>query len=116
MSTQSIFGGTSVTFPTTNVTTRISNTTDTYYMNTPKNVLTVGESGKLELRGDNADIVIGERSLVETLERIEQQLNIITQRPDLEARWAKLTQAREAYEACLADVIEKDTIWRELQR
>lgn len=78
--------------------------------------LTVERDGKLQLSGKNADIMIGDMSLKETLASIQQQLGILQSNKGLEERWEKLRKIKEEYDACVADLVEKETIWNELKR
>ena len=78
--------------------------------------LTVERSGKLHLAGSDPDVIIGDISLKETLAGIQQQLGILQSNKGLEERWEKLRKIKEEYEACLADLVEKETIWNELKR
>ena len=78
--------------------------------------LTVERTGKLHLAGSDPDVIIGDISLKETLAGIQQQLGILQSNKGLEERWEKLRKIKEEYEACLADLVEKETIWNELKR
>lgn len=78
--------------------------------------LTVERTGKLHLAGDDPDILIGDISLKETLAGIQQQLGILQSNRGLEARWEKLRKIKEEYDACVADLVEKETMWNELKR
>ena len=78
--------------------------------------LTVERSGKLHLAGSDPDVMIGDMSLKATLASIQQQLGILQSNKGLEERWEKLRKIKEEYEACLADLVEKETIWNELKR
>ena len=78
--------------------------------------LSVEKNGKIQIEGDEADIMIGDMSLKETLAGIQRTLGILQARPDLEKRWEKLRKIREEYDACVADLVEKETIWNELKR
>ena len=78
--------------------------------------LTVERSGKLHLAGSDPDVMIGDISLKETLASIQKQLGILQSNKGLEERWEKLRKIKEEYDACLADLVEKETIWNELKR
>lgn len=82
---------------------------------TPTN-LSVESSGTVKLSGKNPDILIGDISLKETLAGIQQQLGILQSNKGLEARWEKLRKIKEEYDACVADLVEKETMWNELKR
>ena len=78
--------------------------------------LTVERTGKLHLAGSDPDVMIGDISLKETLASIQQQLGILQSNKGLEERWEKLRKIKEEYDACVADLVEKETIWNELKR
>ena len=78
--------------------------------------LTVEPTGKLKLAGRDPDILIGDVSLKETLAGIQQQLGILQSNRGLEERWEKLRKIKEEYDACVADLVEKETMWNELKR
>jgi hypothetical protein len=63
----------------------------------------------LALKND-ADIKIGERSLKEFMNGVEEQLAILRPAPELEAKWDKLKELRQQYEALKADILEKEKI------
>ena len=102
-------GGTGAVYPTyptlTNTNGAITNSN-----------LTVERTGKLHLAGNDPDILIGDISLKETLAGIQQQLGILQSNKGLEARWEKLRKIKEEYDACVADLVEKETMWNELKR
>jgi hypothetical protein len=78
--------------------------------------LTVERTGKLHLAGSDPDVIIGDISLKETLAGIQQQLGILQSNRGLEERWEKLRKIKEEYDACVADLVEKETMWNELKR
>jgi hypothetical protein len=80
------------------------------------NNLTVEPAGKLRLAGRDPDILIGDISLKETLTGIQQQLGILQSNKGLEERWEKLRKIKQEYDACVADLVEKETMWNELKR
>jgi hypothetical protein len=86
------------------------------YTNSTSPNLTVEQSGKLKLAGKDPDIMLGDMSLKEAIIGIQERLGIITARPDLEERWERLRKIRAEYDACVADLVEKETIWAELKR
>lgn len=63
----------------------------------------------LDLKND-ADIKIGERSLKEFMNGVEEQLAILRPAPELEAKWDQLKELRRQYEALKADILEKEKI------
>ena len=73
-------------------------------------------TGKLNLDGDQADVVINGKSLVDTLHALEERLNILVPNAELETEWAELKQLGDAYRKLEADLIEKASMWQVLQK
>ena len=71
--------------------------------------------GKLHLEGEGADIDINGKSLVDTLQALEERLNILTPNPELEKEWAELKKLGEAYRKLEADLTEKAAMWSALK-
>ena len=61
------------------------------------NTLTVPQSGKMELRGDRADIVINGVSLNDTLQTIQDRLNMLQPNREVEQEWDQLRELGEQY-------------------
>ncbi len=59
--------------------------------------MTVQESGRLQLKGKNADIEINGESLMDMIRGIEQRLNIMRPNQELEAEWDQLRELGEQY-------------------
>jgi hypothetical protein len=78
------------------------------------NTISIGAHSKaLTVKGDaefENDISIKGIKLMETLEKIEQRLNILRVDPVLEERWEKLRELGDAYRALEAECIDKDHI------
>jgi hypothetical protein len=68
-------------------------------------------TGKLNLDGDQADVVINGKSLTKTLQALEERLNILVPNPKLETEWAELRQLGDKYRAVEADLMEKAAMW-----
>lgn len=62
------------------------------------------------------DIKIRGRSLVETLDAIQQRLNMLKPNPALEAEWTELQELGERYRRLEAELIEKQRAWEILKR
>ena len=58
------------------------------------------------------EVTIQGRNLSETLDKIEQRLNILRPAPELESRWEKLKQLGDEYRALERDLLEKEEILR----
>lgn len=73
-------------------------------------------TGKLNLDGDQADIVINGKSLTETLQALEERLNILVPNSELETDWADLKQLGDAYRKLEQDLKEKTKMWKALKK
>lgn len=72
-------------------------------------------TGKLQLNGKEADLVVNGKSLMTTLERIEQRLNMLTPNEKLEGDWDQLRELGEAYRSLEAKLIEQQEMWDKLK-
>ena len=84
------------------------------------NDISIGDSTKsLTIKGEaefESDITIKGVKLMETLEKIEQRLNILRVDPELESRWAELQELGERYRALEAECIDKEYVISILKR
>jgi hypothetical protein len=80
------------------------------------NTLTVPLSGRMELKGDQADIVINGVSLSATLQTIQDRLNMLRPNTALEAEWDQLRDLGEQYRKLEKSLIEKQRAWDILKR
>ena len=90
--------------------------TSTGCTTTPIYTAGTGISGKLNLDGDQADIVINGKSLTETLQALEERLNILVPNSELETEWADLKQLGDAYRKLEQDLKEKTKMWKALKK
>jgi hypothetical protein len=72
-------------------------------------------SGQINLDGDNADIKINGKSLMDTLTALEKRLNILTPNPKLEGEWDELRELGERYRALEKQCKEKAEMWDKLK-
>ena len=75
----------------------------------------IGQSGKVVIQGDNADLVIGDKSLRTWMERVEERLNILTPNPEMEAEWDQLRKLGERYRKLEKKCKEKSDMWNKLK-
>ena len=80
------------------------------------NPMTVHQSGRITLQGDDADIEINGESVVGLLREIRDRLNIIQVSETMEKEWDELRALREQYEAKLAECREKSRAWEALKQ
>ena len=72
-------------------------------------------SGKITLDGDNADIEINGRSLMQILDGLEQRLGLLKCREDLESDWSELKALGDQYRAMVKSIEEKTQMWNTLK-
>ena len=70
----------------------------------------------LTLTGDDADIMVNGVSLMQTLQGMQQQLNMLAPDPAMEQQWDELRILREQYEAKLSECRQKSQAWKALQQ
>ncbi len=82
--------------------------TDAYLNSSP--------NSKITLDGEDADIEINGRSLMQILDGLEQRLGLLKCREDLEADWSELRALGDQYRAKLAEIENKNKMWDTLKR
>jgi hypothetical protein len=90
------------------------NTTPTYTFSDIS--ATPPPSGKITLKGDDADIEINGESVVGMLREIRDRLCILQVSKEMEQEWDELRALREQYEAKLADCVAKSKAWQLLKQ
>lgn len=73
----------------------------------------------LEVKGDanfEGDLKIKGKSIVESLERIEERLAILRPNDELEEKWENLRGLRKAYMELEAEIKEKEKVWGILKK
>jgi hypothetical protein len=73
-------------------------------------------AGRLDLKGDGADVVINDVSLNDTLKGIQERLNLLTPNTALESEWNELRELGERYRQLEADLLAKQKMWAALQK
>lgn len=82
------------------------------------NPMTVNQTGTIELRGENADLIINGQGLKETLNEIKEALRIpnkLQRDENLEKNWDELRLAAEHYNKLLKEYKEKQQVWNTLK-
>ena len=72
-------------------------------------------SSKISLSGENADVEINGWSLVDTVKKIEERLNILTPNTKMEKEWDQLRELGEQYRALEKKLIEQSEMWEKLK-
>ena len=107
-------GGTGATGASPN-TVWTTNTTGagSYRINDPAAVISA--SGRMELKGDGADLEINGKSMKTWMERVEERLNILAPNPELEKEWDELRRLGERYRKLEKKCKEKAEVWNKLK-
>jgi hypothetical protein len=69
----------------------------------------------VQIKGEG-DLKIGDRSMKDFMDKVEDQLAILRPAPELEEKWDKLRELRRQYEECRQDILEKEKIMEILKR
>ena len=77
---------------------------------------TISQSGVMELRGENADVKVNGRSLMDAIDALEQRLNILVPNPELEKEWDELRELGERYRELEKKCKEKGEMWKKLKQ
>ena len=72
-------------------------------------------SGKLHLKGEEADIDINGKSMTAWMAKVEERLNILTPNPELEKEWDDLRKLGEKYRKLEQRCKEKAEVWKKLK-
>lgn len=71
----------------------------------------VSQSATITLQGDNADIVVNGRSLMDAIDALEQRLHILVPNPELEKEWDELRELGDQYRELERLCKEKGDMW-----
>jgi hypothetical protein len=71
--------------------------------------------GKVVIQGEDADLVIGKKSMRDWMERVEERLNILTPNPEMEKEWDDLRRLGERYRKLEKKCKEKSEVWKRLK-
>ena len=75
----------------------------------------VNQSGKVSLRGKEADIDINGKSLVRWMEAMEERMNWMQPNVELEKEWDDLKKLGDRYRKLEAKCREKAEMWKKLK-
>jgi len=71
--------------------------------------------GKVVIQGEDADLVIGKKSMRDWMEKVEDRLNILTPNPEMEKEWDDLRKLGERYRKLEKKCKEKSLMWNKLK-
>jgi len=80
--------------------------------------VTITQQAKIELKGEDADVIINGESLNQTLKEIKEALRIpskLKQDHKLEKEWSELKEAADHYNKLLKEYREKQKVWDTLK-
>lgn len=77
---------------------------------------TISQSGVIDIRGENADIKVNGRSLMDAIDALEQRLNILVPNPELEKEWDELRELGKRYRELEKQCKEKGEMWKKLKQ
>ena len=80
------------------------------------NTLTVPPSGRMELQGAQADIVMNGVSLNDTLKLIQDRLCMLRPNSELEQEWDQLRDLGKQYRELEKQLVEKQRAWDLLRK
>ena len=113
ISTSAISGGYTIGNGATGTSPNTVWTGGSYRISDPAVVL--GAGGRVELKGDSADLTINGKSLKDWMEKVEERLNILTPNPELEKEWDDLRRLGERYRKLEKKCKEKAEVWKKLK-
>ena len=90
-----------------------------WYTNTTTDAILTTNNHALTVKGDaefDGDIKLKGKSLVKSLEMIEEKLAILHPNKELEDKWENLRGLRKAYMELEAEIKEKQKVWDILQK
>ena len=93
----------------------ITYTTSGYNWNTITSNPSVNISSDGITMQPESDLKIGDRSLKEFMDRVEDRLAILHPNQELEERWEQLKDLRRQYEALEKDILEKEKLMKILK-
>ena len=65
----------------------------------------------VHIKGENADLLINDKSMKTWMEKVEERLNILTPNPELEKEWDELCRLGERYRKLEKKCKEKADMW-----
>ncbi len=83
--------------------------------NWPSATTSVSQGGLMVLQGDDADIKVNGRSLMDAIDALEQRLNILVPNPELEKEWDELRELGDRYRELEKQCKEKGNMWNRLK-
>lgn len=79
----------------------------------------INNDSSLKVSGDaviDGDLTVGGKSIMKSLEAIEERLAILKPNEELEERWDELRELRNRYMKLEQEIIEKEKMWAMLKK
>lgn len=79
----------------------------------------MNNDSSLKVSGDaviDGDLTVGGKSIIKSLEAIEERLAILKPNEELEDRWDELRELRNRYMQLEQEIIEKEKMWAMLKK
>jgi tRNA A22 N-methylase len=79
----------------------------------------INNDSSLKVSGDaviDGDLTVGGKSIMKSLEAIEERLAILKPNEELEDRWDELRELRNRYMKLEQEIIEKEKMWAMLKK
>ena len=77
--------------------------------------LNVQPNNTVHIKGEDADLLINDKSLKTWMERVEERLNILTPNPEMEKEWDQLRKLGERYRKLEKKCKEQSDMWNKLK-
>lgn len=80
---------------------------------------TINNTKSLQVEGDaeiTGDLKVNGKSILSSLEKIEERLAILHPNPELEERWETLRDLRNKYQQLEKEIIEQEKMWSLLKQ
>ena len=77
--------------------------------------LNVQPNNTVHIKGEDADLLINDKSLKTWMEKVEERLNILTPNPEMEKEWDDLRKLGERYRKLEKKCKEKSLMWNKLK-
>ena len=105
--------GTGFSFTSTHIPYTIGTTNSSVW---PQTTSIVHPNGTVELKGDNADLIVNGKSILETISNLEQRLGWLVCNPTIEKDWNELKQLGDKYRQVELEIKEKIRLWEILNK
>jgi hypothetical protein len=107
------YSGTTITLPSSSST--CYTTTTGYNWSQPYSPTVNIDNSGVNIK-EGGDIKIGDKSLSEAIQKIEERLAILKPNPEMEEKWDELRSLGERYRALEKELYEKEKMWEILKR